>query len=169
LHHLGEVVELAFEQYFLSRPETLAEFAGRDICRPVVVWYDTQTRTATLATLVLRVTNAGIIVCTGFELDRIGCLDTRYIRYFGEVDYVQNNVLRPNAVGWNNLPTDMMDLWNKPKKVSDMSPQNAARIAAGVIRATEITSQTVPIKTAVGGEPRMYLLDGKSEAHRVYP
>lgn len=148
--------------YLADKRENLKTFIGREICRLVIAQYDSVASEYLIATVVLQVTSEGLIVLNGAEINYMGPEDERGIWKFGESEYVDANVLQPGSIGFPFLGPDIMRLWNGPKLIKDMTVKAATEIISLVISATERASKSVPINTAVGGEPMILLLNGES-------
>jgi hypothetical protein len=159
---IGESLVRDFQGYFKNKPDSKRQFIGTEICRLLLAQYDAGTGISSIATFVIHMTAAEEVLADQYSIDEIGPNEERYIGKFGEQQYVDAHVLQPGSVGWPHLGPDIVKLWNGPKLVRDMLPQNAAKIASLVIHATEVASRTIPIKTAVGGKPSIMLIDGKS-------
>lgn len=150
-----------FDAYFTKSGESRRQFTGQEICRTVIVQYDATTEHSTIATFVIQSDADGKLLAEDYRIDDMASNEPRYIGMFGEQHYVNANVLQPGSVGRAHLGPEIEKLWNAPKLIRDMTPENAAKIATLLIRATEQTSRTIPIKTAVGGNPCILLINGK--------
>ncbi len=161
LHLVGESLVKGFTAFFQRSQDVQRIFAGEDICLPLIVQFDAKIGHTKIARLVIRANSEGEPLTAQHTIDDIAPNDPRYIGTFGETDYVNENVLRPGSVGWPHLGPGFLELWNGPTLAREMIPENAAKIAARVIHATEEASRVVPIKTAVGGKPVVMLVNGK--------
>jgi hypothetical protein len=167
LESCGASLSNEFEGFFTQYPSLRFHYSGQELCRPVLVQYDAKVKDTIIGSYLIRLATNGTVIADGYTLDHNTSSDQRRIWRYGEQHYVDDNVLRAGSVGVQFLGPDFQNLWNGPTLVKDMLPENAARISAQLIHATEEASRIVPIKNAVGGTPVIMLIDGKSMPKQV--
>lgn len=161
LNETAELLSSQLNQYAQSSPESIKKFQGKEIFRPVLIQYLTQSETTIIGTFIVLINHRNEAKYSKINIQRLDKNDERFIGIYGEYEYVNQNVLKPNSIGSKFLPSNIESLWNEPKTVKDMSAKNASEIAMSLIKATENTSKFIPIESAVGGKPTILLMNDK--------
>lgn len=156
-------------RFLNSKPEIKSQYLGNELCRVVLASYDFNKSYSIIGTFVISISSSGIINFEKNEISELSKKDKLVIKFYGEDEYVLNNVLNLNSLGRNFLNYDTRELFTTLKFIKQMSYLQAAKFSYSVINATSETSKLIPIPSGngIGGIPNIFLINGKDKPKKI--
>ena len=157
----------AVERFKAAYPLTIQPFAGREIFEVVLAGYDSEKKTATIRSFVIRV----LPTTFGFEVIKISRFDygqqsTRDYVALGETDYLNTIVF--GGVGRSFISQGTVAFLRDEKKaVSETTLAEAVAVATNIIDAAARTTAIIPAPSGIGGPVDVVLLGHGDRPQRL--
>jgi hypothetical protein len=136
----------------------IEELRDRELCRLAVFQAVSGTPRVSYGWVVLRMNTSGQVTAATPEFMTTNPSDVKKLYLLGEDKYTLEQVV--GGRGQQFLTDDATRGWNAATLAKDLTPGGAAAIAAGIIRAAELTSTLVPIPSGngIGGPIQAFLV-----------
>lgn len=148
----------------VAAPNALRPYSGREMFQVILATYDPHTVTSSVRGFTVSLTpDADPFVSKQFDMSKSSA-ESRDYWAFGETDYFNQEVI--GGIGLSFLSPTTRVFLKQPREIKDVTIDDAALVAADLIKSTERVTGFIPAPSGIGGAVRLVVIDDQG-LHRL--